>query len=493
MKKRFIVTIILFFVFQLYSQSDADPQSNINPAVLKAMRWINSQDCLNQVRVLSGEPYNGRAAGSSDFRRVADYIADEFQRAGLECAAGSDFFQSFFVNRNIIDPDNELALEVIIRSNDIVDTLWIYYEFEKDYLPAGFSADTSMISDAVLVGYGITSENNYWDDYKNAEIKDKIVLVLGGTPKIEEVQWGQSARMSQKVNFALHHGAAGFIGIGGPHASIYTEQKVPALFISEKVADDMLSGTGYTVNKLKKEINFDQKSKSVQLVHRIKLKISSELKVNAETMNIVGYLEGSDEKLKNEYIIIGAHADHIGPLGDGVFYGANDNASGTAVLLETAKAFARLFPRPRRSLVFIAFTGEEMGLMGSKYYTEHPLFPLEKTKAMINLDMVGSGLDGITIMGGETFTNFYYILEQTNNRYIHMSIEKMKITENSDHYPFYQKGIPAVFLLTKGGPSTWHSTNDVVEYVNGEAMEIVGRYVFLSVWEIANREKLNLF
>ncbi len=492
MKTLFILLFNIFPVFYIFAQTDVAPEIDIGPFVLNAMRKINSQQCLTKVRILSGEKYNGRATGSPGYRLTANYIAETFQNAGLLPADGTTFYQKFSVDRNHINGNNKLALEVVIGSQQTSDTLWVDYQLEKDYLPAGFSADTCFVSEAVFVGYGITSAQNNWNDYKNADIEDKIVLVLGGAPKIDDMQWGQSARMSHKVNFALHHGAAGFIGIGGPYATIYNEQTLPSVLISEKVANDFLKGTGYTVHSLRKEINLDQKNKIVPLVNRIKLEVDVELLKNMETMNIVGYLGGSDDQLKDEYIVIGAHADHIGPIGDRVFYGANDNASGTAVMLEIARAFSGLARRPRRSIVFIAFAGEEMGLLGSKYYTQHPLFPLNKTKAMINLDMVGSGLDGVMVVGGETFTGFYRILEQINDRYIHTNMEKGKIAENSDHYPFYQKGIPSVFLYSKGGPSTWHSTEDVPENVDGESMEIVGRHVFLTVWDLANRDKLDL-
>ena len=171
-----------------------------------------------------------------------------------------------------------------------------------------------------------------------------------------------------------------------------------------------------------------------------------------------------------------------------VFWGANDNASGTAAVMEIAEAFCKLDTKPRRSLVFITFTGEEMGLLGSKHYVENPIFPIEKTKAMINLDMVGCGRDGVMVVGGETYPKFAELFERYSDKYIHLPVEKREMSPNSDHAPFNDKGIPSVFLYAMGGGSNWHSTRDKPETLDPEVMESVGRLAFWVIWDLANAD-----
>jgi aminopeptidase YwaD len=140
--------------------------------------------------------------------------------------------------------------------------------------------------------------------------------------------------------------------------------------------------------------------------------------------------------------------------------------------------------------VFIAFTGEEMGLLGSKHYVDNALFPLQATKAMVNLDMVGSGRDGVMVVGGKTFPEYAALIERLGDQHIHVPIAHRKISPNSDHAPFYDRGIPSVFLYSIGGVPTWHSTNDTPETLDPEVMESVGRLVFWTIWELANADTI---
>ena len=167
---------------------------------------------------------------------------------------------------------------------------------------------------------------------------------------------------------------------------------------------------------------------------------------------------------------MGAHADHLGTLGKLTFYGANDNASGTATVMEVAQAFAQLSEPPKRTILFIAFSGEEMGLLGSKFYTENPLFIIKNTRAMINLDMVGSGRNGIMIVGGHTFPEFAELFEKFNHLIGYIEIHRRWTSNNSDHFPFHEKNIPSVFLYAMGSVPTYHTTQDKPETLDAEVM-----------------------
>lgn len=484
-----ILAILQFLSVFAKAQGQSEQLDYAQASALRAMWSISSAECNNHVKKLAGHEYQGRATGSEEFKAAARYIADQFDQIGLSRAVGdTSFLQIFDISRNVIEQGNELALEVLIKANKGYDTLWVRYDLEEDFLPAGFSSSGELLSDIVVAGYGVSSEENNWDDYAKPNVKGKVVLILGGTPPIEDAKWGMMGRLRHKVDFAAEHGASAVIEISGPYGTISSRQKIPSMLISESVANDFFKGTGWTVASLKQKIKKKQKSISVDLKHRVKIKAVNQWQPDCKTMNIVGYLAGSDSLLKDEYIVLGAHADHLGPIDRLVFWGANDNASGTATMMEIAEAFCKLENRPRRSLVFIAFTGEEMGLLGSKHYVGNPLFPLQKTKAMINLDMVGSGRDGVMIVGGETYPDFAALFERFSNQYVHVPIDRRKISQNSDHAPFYNKGVPAVFLYAMGALPTWHSTRDKPENLDAEVMESVGRLAFWVIWELANAD-----
>ncbi|MDW7680485.1 MAG: M28 family peptidase [bacterium] len=487
---------LLIFQLLIISQISAqdisqqfDPQET---ALRQAMWSISAQSCQQHVDVLASEKFSGRRTGSEGFNDAANYIADHFAAIGLKPAfSNSGFFQKFYVTPNIIGSGSELALEILIQSKSSIDTLWINYQLETDFLPSGFSAPIDKLAQAVFVGYGLTSEKNDWDDYRGVDVKGKVVVVLHGTPPLENVDWNDAFRIRNKANNAKQHGAAAFISIGTPIGMFSAKQVIPGLVITERVANEFLKGSGLTIEKLKQQIAQRLKPVSFQFPNRMRLKINAVLEPETETMNIVGILPGSDAALSKECIVIGAHADHLGSIGTFTFYGANDNASGTAVVMAVAEAFSKLEIAPRRSIVFAAFSGEEMGLLGSRHYVQNPVFPIDRTKAMINLDMVGSGREGIMIVGGHTFPEFANMFEKYNESFGFTAIYRRWTSKNSDHWPFHEKGTPSVFLYTMGGLPTYHSTNDRPETLEAEVMEIVGRLAFRVIAELADLDKIN--
>lgn len=460
--------------------------------VFQAVWSISGAECYEHVAKLAGEEMAGRATGSAEFLAAARYIAEQFRSMGLQSPEGFEsFLQRFSLDRNIIEPGSEFALEVPIKGKKGYDTLWVPYQLESDFLPFGPSRSGEVIAETVFIGYGISSPENKWDDYRGKDLRNKTVVVLTGTPNLENASWGDLGRLRYKYGFAEKAGAAAFIGIGGPYATIHSDVSLPSVLISEKVANDLLKGTGYTLQKMIQEINTQKTGMMVPTRFRTRLKVQNRLEKNCETANIVAVLRGSDPVLKDEYLVLGAHADHLGVLDRFVFYGANDNGSGTAVLLEVAQAFSLLKTPLRRSIIFIAFTGEEMGLLGAKHFVDHPIVDLKNVKAMINMDMVGSGRKGIMVVCGKVFPEFAALFEKTNQQPMQIPILTGGMSRNSDHYPFYEKGIPSVFLFTMGGVSTWHSTRDRAETLDSEVMEMAGRQVFRVLYELANQEHIH--
>lgn len=467
----------------------AQPTKPLQTPVLKAIASITAAECLDHVQNLANDACEGRATGSDGFVRAARYLQDQFQTMRLKTTPGdSSYWQLFSVDQNVIGESIDFALEILLSAPSGKDTLVRAYEFEKDFLPIGSASTCNFNKNIVFAGYGISAPENKWDDYQNLDVKDKLVLILSGVPPLPDANWGRLFHIRKKAEFAEQAGAAGIIIVDNPIGTISNSQSIPGLVVRESVADELLKGTGQTIRRFKQIIEKKQKPYHLNLPLRVRIKISSALLSNRKTMNILGYLEGSDPILKRECIVLGAHADHLGQLRDLVFYGANDNASGTATLLEVAKAFAQADTLPRRSILFIAFTGEEMGLLGSKYYVEHPAFPIAATRAMINLDMVGSGDGAIMIVGGHDYPDFAKLFDAHGANFSPFPLQRRWSSPNSDHFPFHEAGIPAVFLYAMNGVSTYHSRADRPETLTPEVMEATGRLVFRVLWDLANQD-----
>jgi len=463
-------------------------------AAQKAAWSITSAELHQIVSHLAGPEFHGRATGSPDFQKVAHWIAQEFQQMGLEPVVGdTSYFQRFSIGRNEIASDMACELVVLFRTKSGRDTLRVSYRPGEDFIPAGFSGVADICAPVVFAGYGLEATDKGYNDYKGLRVKDKLVMVLSGGPPLKGVKWKrEETRAIVKARLAQSKGAAGLVMVWGPHGTISSKrlEGFPVVFISQKVANDLLTGTGQTIQKLRKRIKETQRPKTLALKHRLHLRVTGVYHPKTPAMNILGAVRGSDPLLREQWIVVGAHADHLGKIGPVTHWGANDNASGTTVMMELAEAFATMEVKPRRSLLFMAFAGEEMGLKGSTYYVEHPLIPLENTVAMINLDMVGSGRKGVMVVCGQTFPKFFQLFEAYNNRFIHWKLSSRPVSKNSDHYPFVNKGVPAVFLYAMGGVPTWHTPKDTPDTLDPEVMEDIGRLVFWVLWDLANRENV---
>jgi Zn-dependent M28 family amino/carboxypeptidase len=206
------------------------------------------------------------------------------------------------------------------------------------------------------------------------------------------------------------------------------------------------------------------------------------------TQNVVGFLEGVDPDLKKEIIVIGAHYDHVGVSNDSIYNGADDNASGTAGVMEIAEAFTQCKTRPKRSLLFMTFAGEEKGLFGSRYYADDPLLPIENTIVMLNLDMISrNDTNEVAIIGSPTSSDLKAINEQANETIgMELAYDQERYFLNSDHYSFYRKDIPVLFYNSKMTPDL-HKPSDDPEKIIPVKMAKIGRLVFATAWMIANR------
>ncbi len=453
---------------------------------------VNGHACYQHVRHLAGEEYEGRGTGSETYNKAAAYIADQMRDIGLvPLDPDSSYFQRFTLNRNFIIDPMSCTLQVYLPYSDGVDTLNVEYTPGEDFLPYSSSKSFSGPISVVFAGYGLDTPENNWNDYENLDVSGKFVLVLNGHPPFENMTFTRKHRTRGKLKMAQEKGAAGFISIGNPIGSISSKQGMPALTITKEVANDLLKGTGYTIGDLKQEIETQRESISLAIPNQLHLQLTNRYETDLETMNIVGMLPGSDPELRDEYILIGGHADHIGNMGSLTFWGANDNASGPATVLEIARVLAAQDTAPARSIVFMAFTGEEMGLKGAKYYAEHPMVPLENTRLMINLDMVGAGHKGIMIVGGKNYPELLEMYRTVSKATVDREIAERWTAANSDHWPFQEKNIPAVFLYAFDGPPTYHTINDKPETLDPVTMGTVGSLTARVVMQLAEQSDLD--
>lgn len=458
-------------------------------------REIKTSELREHVQYLSSESLEGRLTGSTGDSLAAVYIRKQFEMAGLQPLTGNGF-QGFSVTDKVVP-----------GSNNFLELDGHQFDPSTDFSPFSFSGNYSLEAPVVFAGYGfsISSDSLNWNDYGNQDVKGKWVLVLRGDPEPEKSVSGFIPFNSDrdKAMTAKDMGAAGVLLVSGPlndeedtfdalSKDDYSVD-IPALRVKRNVADLILKKTNNTVETLEKKINTSKKT--VTFDTKVNLKAGSDVQRMASlTRNVVMHLKGEDEVLRNEYVVIGAHFDHLGMGGSSsrardtvaVHHGADDNASGVSAMIELAERFALTPGSHKRSLLFLAFSGEESGLLGSKYFTDNPLVDLSKVNAMINLDMVGRLQDSSLQIGGVgTATEFRDIITSLTDT----SLFRLSLSEEgygpSDHSSFYGKDIPVLFFST-GAHLDYHTPSDTWEKLNYPGMKDISDLIFTITENIAN-------
>jgi aminopeptidase YwaD len=461
-------------------------------------RNVTVRELREHVQYLSSDSLKGRLTGSQGDSLAAEYIRKELASFGLVPLSG-DGLQRFEVTKRIIaGKNNSLMVNGTIYTPD------------KDFMPLSFSSDGGFESDVIFAGYGfnINGDSLKWNDYSGIDVKSKWVLILRADPEAENTKspYLQYSGDRDKALLAKDMGAAGVLLVSGPGSDPQDtfEQLnnegfsvgIPVLRIKRNVADAILSKSKMTIESLEKKIN--DKRKPSGFSTKVTVRANAELeRETANTRNVVMLVPGEDEQLKNEYVIIGAHFDHLGMGGQGsssrapdtigVHHGADDNASGVSMMLELAEEFALTKGSHKRSIICIAFSGEEEGLLGSKHFTDDPGIDLSKVNAMVNLDMVGRLNDTsmLQISGVGTAAG----LKELVNSGSDTSKIKLKLSDEgygpSDHSSFYFKNIPVLFYFT-GAHLDYHTPTDTWDKLNFPGMVEVSEDVFNIVEELAN-------
>jgi peptidase M28-like protein len=453
---------------------------------LKLTVKISPDALRGHVRFLADDLLEGRGTATRGHEIAAKYVAGQFEEMGLK--PGGDqgtYFQRVPFRQAIFQPAQS---SVVLAMNGTEQPL----RHEDDYLTQGdfLRTDTTAQGPVVFVGFGVVAPELNHDDYKGVDVKDKIVAVFPGAPaKWESTQRAYYSSTYLKGQAAAQHGAIGVITIWNPEIEkrapwprMIRQNRLPALrtlaqegqpldtypqlrgsiILSLAKGRELFKAANHDLDQVYKDAEADN-GKSFELPFTAKLHLVTEHK-ETSSPNVVAILPGSDPKLKDEYVVLSAHLDHLGigtPVkGDSIYNGAFDNASGSAALMEIARAFTKLSTAPKRSLIFLNDTGEEKGLQGAYYFAFNPTVPLEKIVGNINMDELNSFFPLKDVVGfGAEHTSMKADLDAAAKTVGYQvspdPFPEETIFIRSDQFPFVRRGIPAIFVtpgLTSSDP-----------------------------------------
>ncbi len=498
---RLFIALALFGSLRISNLSSQDSRQAAAPSqeerLLAAMHSISSQAVFDYVKELASEKYGGRLTGTAGYNAAAQWAADLLAKWKIKPAGDEGgYFQRFPDPYTLVLPGAELSLELTVGSEGTIRKTYLY---EQDYFPGSTSDSGSVTAEVVYVGYGITAPELDFDEYSGVDVKGKIVLVEPEVPVTPDKdadlfkRWRPYSLHDYKVQNAARHGAAGMLydyHIANPNC-VYVKGLL-LTYVGGGVVDDLFAGTGKKHATVLQNIRSNRKPASFATGKTATMKNATEHHPEGIGSNVIGLLEGGDPVLGRQVIIVGAHLDHLG-MNDQLMPGANDNASGSAVLLGAAEAIAACGIPLRRTVVFILFGAEEQGVKGSEYYVAHPVVPNDRVKGFINLESVGRG-ENLVAGGGKNYPGLFEFLDSSNRRYVHrkliatFSANLARPRQDAAH--FMWANIPTISFGTSGARplpySTYHTTKDRPETLNPEIMRDLARLVFLSVIDEAN-------
>lgn len=475
---------------------------------------VNPATYLDDVRYLASDKLKGRATGSPEIEEAAQYIAGQFKAFGLKPVPGTNNYEQEFsaVTSAKLGAANRLTATQSGRT----DTLTA----QRGFVPFSFSSTgAGAAAPVVFVGYGITADDYHYDDYAGVDVKDKYVVMLRHEPQENDAnsvfdgkKATTHAQFTSKATNARNHGARGVIIVsdsfhhpterdallkfgtadGPPNSGVFFVQA------TTRTVDQWLKSSGHTLRELTEDIDQDLKPQSF-VIPNLTVAMNVEiLREEKPAHNVLAYLPGQTD----EYVIIGAHYDHLG-LGNEfslapskigqIHHGADDNASGTAGVIELARYFSKQ-PQMERGILFMTFAGEELGLLGSGYFASHPLLPLDKAVAMLNMDMIGR------VNGGKIFVNGTgtgsTLPEIVNSTPVPAGL-KIDLSDSvgyggSDHMSFQAKQVPVIFFFS-GLHADYHKPSDTADKIDAKDAALVVDYVADIAAKLANAQDRPIF
>lgn len=515
MKKIILAFSLLAGINLAFAQSDVQE---------KYAAYVNTNFLNKHLSVIAGAEMEGRETGTEGQRKAAAYIESQFKAMGLKTVPALKGYQQFYP----LYQDSLQKGELEIGGADAV--------FGKDFIIPMNNNESGKFKSRKIVfaGYGIDTEK--YNDYDGLDVKGKVVVIFLGEPKKDGSYFiGEANRFSEwtfpgipkKLAAAKARGAAG-VFIINPRQSSFNERSVAGGKKTDVYYPGDQSGAktlnfaqlshefGKTIlgesfdsllSSVRNSTPFD-KTNAVEKNSTVEFELKKHrMVINAS--NVVGIIEGTDKK--DEYVFITGHYDHLGMRNGLIYYGADDDGSGTVAVMNMAEAFAKAAAAgngPRRTMVFMTVSGEEKGLWGSQYYSEHPFYPLEKTTVDLNIDMVGrvdterltdDSLNYVYVVGHDKLSSDLPVInEGMNDKYTKLVLDykfddpndRNRIYFRSDHYNFARKGIPVLFFYDGMLKSDYHKPTDTIDKINWALYEKRSKMIFHTAWEMANRNDL---
>jgi len=496
---------------------------------------ITASGLRGDVFFLAADDMRGRDSLSHEGRIAANYIAAEFMRLGLKPIAGGTYFQNFDMTSANVDREKTTLTASWTAT---AGTHSKQFQLGHDFNFVGQSNSPATVTGPLLFGgYGVSAPEYGYDDFAGVDAAGAVVMVLTHEPH-ENDQAGSfkghwntfHAYNRHKVENVRHHGAAAVLvvnewtphrppsvpsaprpGVQPNYALANSFLDIPTFSITAEAANELLQPAGTTIEQLKDTIDRTGKPASQSVKTTVTVTKAFTDRRVVQTRNVVGLLEGTDPQLKSEVVAITAHYDHIGVAGDRIYHGADDNASGTAGVIEIARAFAQPAARPKRSVLFMVFEAEERGLLGAYQYVITPLVPLDKTIAVLNMDMIGrdedsptwnthaaDNLNGVNVVGTLYNPELKRLFERLNAG-VGLKLDFKTDADDregwfarSDHFPFAEHDVPMVLFNTGEHPD-YHTENDTWDRLNYPKMEKIARLIYLAGWELASSSQKTPF
>ncbi|WP_116124875.1 M28 family peptidase [Lewinella sp. IMCC34183] len=520
---RLLFTGALFLTLAVSAQ-DRSPLPTTDEEAREIAATIVTDDLRRHLTVLSADDMEGRETGEPGQKRAAAYLAGQLAELGYPAIGeNGGYFQTIKFSRQ---KWNTIGMKLNGRD---LRHLWEFYS-----APSRNTDRDSVAIDAItFLGYGI--DDPAYSDYAGRDLRGKTIMIFSGEPKGRDGNFlvsgskdpsEYSLDTGSKLRIARDHGVETVLVIdpsfrknvqdvrretldGRLRMTDFTEaerQEANSVFITSDLAREILGKDYRKVVKARKRLERTGRFRAVEVPTDLRIYQDKESR-ELIGENVLGFLEGSDPDLSDEVVVVSAHYDHIGKRGDAIFNGADDNGSGSSTVLELAEAFALAKQEgrgPRRSVLFLWVSGEEKGLLGSEYYSTHPVFPLENTVADINVDMVGRIDDAhagnpnyIYVIGSNRLsTELHDINEAVNRDFTQLDLDYKynakddpnNFYERSDHYNFAEKGIPSIFFFN-GTHADYHRDTDTIEKINFEKMARIGQLIFYNAWQLANQDK----
>ncbi len=495
----------LIFLLAVFISSIQHGFSQDSTAIHYAIQ-ITPENTRLFLEVLTSDSLEGRETGKPGQKKAAQFIAQQFQALGLKPVSNGEYFQHTSLSARANEGKN---FQVNQKK----------FLFMLDYFyPAGFDDSLYVLDTIAFVGYGI-SEAKY-DDYKKVTAKNRAVIFFDGEPRNRKGKFllGENEiSLPQKLINAKNSGATLAIVITDSLEKIIEKESygniqmanspIPFAYVTKEMANFFFPEKRKSFFD-KAERKILRKGKPQSFVSALPAHLSFVKNTDCiRGENVVGFIEGTDKK--EEVLVLTAHYDHLGIRDSLIYHGADDDGSGTVAVMEMAKIFSRATKegnRPRRSILFMTVSGEEKGLLGSKYYVKHPLVPLDKTIADLNTDMVGRTdekhdsllvRDYVYIIGSDKLSRtLHQINEKANTCFTKLELDYTfnqpddanRFYYRSDHYNFAKKNIPIIFYFN-GTHADYHKPTDTIDKIQFDLLTKRTQLVFLTAWELANREE----